>query len=63
MLAACRGDEARASELIDEAERDAIARGQGLVLTFGEHARAVLYNGLGLYRSALEPRAAGERAG
>ncbi|MGA8722471.1 MAG: AAA family ATPase [Solirubrobacteraceae bacterium] len=53
MLAACRGDEARASELIDEAERDAIARGQGLVLTFGEHARAVLYNGLGLYRSAL----------
>ncbi len=54
MLAACRGDEARASELIDEADRDAIARGQGLVLTFGEHARAVLYNGLGQYTSALE---------
>jgi DNA-binding CsgD family transcriptional regulator len=53
MLAACRGDEARASELIDEAERDAIARGQGMVLTFGEHARAVLYNGLGLYTLAF----------
>jgi DNA-binding CsgD family transcriptional regulator len=54
MLAACRGNEARASEMIDEAERDAIARGQGIVLTFGEHARAVLYNGLGQYTSALE---------
>ncbi len=53
MLAACRGDDARASELIEEAERNAIARGQGMVLTFGEHARAVLYNGLGLYTSAL----------
>jgi DNA-binding CsgD family transcriptional regulator len=54
MFAACRGDEARASALIDEVERAAIARGQGLVLTFGEHARAVLYNGLGQYAAALE---------
>jgi DNA-binding CsgD family transcriptional regulator len=54
MLAACRGDEGRASALIDEVERDAIARGQGLVLTFGEHARAVLHNGLGHYATALE---------
>ena len=54
MLAACRGDEARALGLIEDAERDAIARGQGLVLTFGEHARAVLYNGLGQYAAALE---------
>ena len=54
MLAACRGDEARALGLIEDAERDAIARGQGLVLTFGEHARAVLYNGLGRYAAALE---------
>jgi DNA-binding CsgD family transcriptional regulator/tetratricopeptide (TPR) repeat protein len=54
MLAACRGDEVRASALIDEVERDAIARGQGLVLTFGEHARAVLHNGLGHYAAALE---------
>jgi DNA-binding CsgD family transcriptional regulator len=54
MLAACRGDEPRALELIGDAERGAIAHGQGLVLTFGEHARAVLYNGLGQYTSALE---------
>jgi hypothetical protein len=42
MLAACRGDEARASALIDEVEREAAAGGQGLVLTLAEHARAVL---------------------
>ncbi len=54
MLAACRGDEARASALIDEVEREATARGQGFVLTFAEHARAVLYNGLGQYAAALE---------
>jgi DNA-binding CsgD family transcriptional regulator len=53
-LAACRGEEGPASALIDEVERDAIARGQGLVLTFGEHARAVLHNGLGHYATALE---------
>jgi ATP/maltotriose-dependent transcriptional regulator MalT len=54
MLAACRGDEAGAVALIDEVEREATARGEGLVLTFGEHARAVLYNGLGQYAAALE---------
>ena len=54
MLAACEGDEARASKLIDEAQRDAIARGEGFVLTFGEHARAVLHNALGHYETALE---------
>ena len=53
MLAACRGDEARASALIDEVEREAAAGGQGLVLTVAEHARAVLYNGLGQYAAAL----------
>jgi DNA-binding CsgD family transcriptional regulator len=54
MLAACRGDEGRASALIDDAERDAIARGQGLVLTFAEHARALLHNALGHYDMALD---------
>jgi DNA-binding CsgD family transcriptional regulator/tetratricopeptide (TPR) repeat protein len=54
LLSACRGDEARASRLIDEVEREATARGEGLVLTFAEHARAVLYNGLGQYGAALE---------
>ncbi len=54
MLAACQGDEARASELIDEAERDAIGRGEGSAITFAEHARAVLHNALGHYDTALE---------
>jgi ATP/maltotriose-dependent transcriptional regulator MalT len=54
LLSAVRGDEARASPLIDEVEREATARGEGLVLTFAEHARAVLYNGLGKYAAALE---------
>ena len=30
-------------------------RGEGVVLTFSEHARAVLYNGLGRYEAALAP--------
>jgi DNA-binding CsgD family transcriptional regulator len=54
ILAACKGDEAHASQLIDETERDAIARGEGFVLTFAEHARAVLHNALGHYETALE---------
>jgi DNA-binding CsgD family transcriptional regulator len=54
MLAACRGDEARASRLIDQAQRDAIARGEGFVLTFGEQAHAILHNSLGHYETALE---------
>jgi len=54
ILAACKGDEARASELIDEVQRDAIARGEGFVLTFGEHAQAVLHNALGHYETALD---------
>jgi DNA-binding CsgD family transcriptional regulator len=53
-LAACTGDEPRASKLIDEARRDAIARGEGFVLTFAEHAHAVLHNALGHYETALE---------
>jgi DNA-binding CsgD family transcriptional regulator len=54
MLAACEGDEDRASKLIDETQRDAVARGEGFVLTFGEHARAVLHNALGHYATAFE---------
>jgi DNA-binding CsgD family transcriptional regulator len=54
MLVACRGDEPQAAALIDDVERDAITRGQGGVLTFAEHARAVLHNGLGQYTAALE---------
>jgi DNA-binding CsgD family transcriptional regulator len=54
MLAAWKGDQERASKLIDEAQRDAIARGEGFVLTFGEHAHAVLHNALGHYETALD---------
>jgi DNA-binding CsgD family transcriptional regulator len=54
MLAACWGDEERASALIDKAEQDAIARGEGFVLTFAEHAHAVLHNALGHYETALD---------
>jgi DNA-binding CsgD family transcriptional regulator len=48
-----RGDEAALSELVEATEPVAIARGEGVLLTFGEHARALLYNGLGNYDAAL----------
>ena len=55
-LAGYRGIEAEALVLFDAAERAAIARGgEGIVLTFAEHARAVLLNGLGRYDAALAP--------
>ncbi len=54
MLAAYKGDEDQASKLIDAAERDAVARGEGFVLTFGEHAHAVLQNALGRYPAAFD---------
>src|SRR5262249_17901099 len=41
------------SRLVANAEAEADERGEGAVLTFSEHARAVLYNGLGRYESAL----------
>ena len=53
-LAGFRGDEEQASVLIEASESAAIARGEGVVLTFGEYARAVLHNGLGHYRAALD---------
>ena len=56
-LAGLRGDEAELSKLGARAEPEAIERGEGAVLTFGEHARAVLYNGLGRYDSALSAAA------
>ena len=55
-LAGYRGIEAEALALFEAAERAANARGsEGIVLTFCEHARAVLYNGLGRYEAALAP--------
>jgi DNA-binding CsgD family transcriptional regulator len=53
-LAAFRGREAEATELI-RAVRDELApRGDGMGLTLVEHATAVLYNGLGRYGEACE---------
>jgi ATP/maltotriose-dependent transcriptional regulator MalT len=58
LLVAYRGDDG-AEQLIAQAERDATARGEGMVLTFAERARAVLGNGRGRYAAAL---AAAQRA-
>jgi DNA-binding CsgD family transcriptional regulator len=55
LLAGCRGDKTRALPLFDASETAAIARGEGVVLTFSEHARAVLHNGLGHYEAAFGP--------
>src|SRR5260370_15440631 len=58
-LAAFRGRELQASELIEASTRDMVRRGQGVALTFVQLATAVLYNGLGRYQDAL---AAAQRA-
>ena len=53
VLAAWRGEETRALELIEAVVRDATARGEGRVLGAAGYATAVLYNGLGGYEAAL----------
>jgi DNA-binding CsgD family transcriptional regulator len=62
-LAGVRGIEAEAVALFDVAVPAAIARGgEGVLLTFSDYARAVLYNGLGRHEAAVAPaREAGER--
>lgn len=52
-LAAWRGREAEALELIDTSRRDVLQRGEGLWLVAVEWASAVLFNGLGRYEEAL----------
>jgi DNA-binding CsgD family transcriptional regulator len=47
MLAAWRGDEGPATELIEASARDAAAGGLGRVADFAAYSKAVLYNGLG----------------
>ena len=59
VLAAWRGDETRALELIRNSRDDATGRGEGRAITLAEYVTAVLYNGLGRYQAAL---AAAERA-
>ena len=53
MLAAWRGEETRALELIEAVVRDATAMGEGRALGLAWYATAVLYNGLGGYEAAL----------
>jgi DNA-binding CsgD family transcriptional regulator len=58
-LAAFRGQEASAAELIKDLMQDATRRGEGLGITAAEWANAVLSNGLGRYEAAM---AAAQRA-
>jgi DNA-binding CsgD family transcriptional regulator len=53
-LAAWRGEESRASELIDATWRKATARGLGRLINFADCARSVLYNGLGRHDLARD---------
>ena len=53
LLAAFRGDEARASQLIAASAHEASARGQGRIVAFADYASAVLHNGLGRHDVAL----------
>jgi DNA-binding CsgD family transcriptional regulator len=59
VLAAWRGQEAEALEVIEASREDAAERGEGRAITLAEYATAVLYNGLGRYQAA---RAAAQRA-
>ena len=52
-LAAWRGDEAEALELMEAGRREATARGEGLGLAMLEWNSAVLYNGLARHGEAL----------
>jgi DNA-binding CsgD family transcriptional regulator len=54
LLAACRGDEATATSLIDTTEVGAVSPGDPVIRAACEYARAVLHNGLGFYATALD---------
>ncbi len=58
-LAAWRGQEASATELIEATVQEATARGQGRLVTLADYASAVLYNGLGPSRRRPRRRVAG----
>jgi DNA-binding CsgD family transcriptional regulator len=59
MLAAWRGQEGRALQLVEASIQDATAENEGNATALAEYAQAVLYNGLGRYEAALS---AAERA-
>lgn len=54
MLAAWRGQEARASELFEATAREATAHGLGRLVDFADYANAVLYNALGRHDVARD---------
>jgi DNA-binding CsgD family transcriptional regulator len=54
LLAAWRGAESQAQQLIDGGRESATARGEGRVLALAAYGSAVLNNGLGRYEVALE---------
>ncbi|MDA0166039.1 AAA family ATPase [Solirubrobacter ginsenosidimutans] len=54
LLAAWRGYEARAGELIERMVAGASARGLGRMVDVATYAKAVLYNGIGRYDAARE---------
>jgi DNA-binding CsgD family transcriptional regulator len=58
-LAAFRGREAEAARLIHMATAQLVPRGEGMGRTLVEHARSVLYNGLGRYEQACEAARSG----
>jgi DNA-binding CsgD family transcriptional regulator len=53
LLAALRGDDAKAIALIDAERREVVGRGEGLWILATEWASAVLFNSLGRYDEAL----------
>jgi DNA-binding CsgD family transcriptional regulator len=54
LLAALRGREAEATQLIEATIKDATAGGEGLAVQYAHWTKAVLYNGIGRYEEALE---------
>jgi DNA-binding CsgD family transcriptional regulator len=54
MLAAWRGQEAQASELIKASSQEATAQGLGRIVDFASYASSVLYNGLGRHDAARD---------
>ena len=54
ILAAWRGNETQATELIEATAREATARGLGRLVDLAGYAKALLYNGLGRYDAALD---------
>jgi DNA-binding CsgD family transcriptional regulator len=54
VLAAWRGREPQASELIEATASEAAAQGMGRIVSYASHASSVLYNGLGQHELARD---------